>query len=543
MGKSRKNRTGPTKNASLLVIGLMVIAGSTADSAFAATKAIKAARMIDPSGRAIQNVVVIVDGDRITSIGTSPPPAGSEVIDVGQLTLIPGLIDVHTHMTYYWDRRPGTKPLGQPRRPAGVTVVLAAENARRTLETGVTTVRDLGASNETDYAMRDLINIGKMVGPRMFVAGQGLSAQRNAAPNPDLYRQNAEARIAAGSDWVKIYGSRGSYQSVDTTQTVTFEEMKAAVDAAHAKGYRVAIHSYGAAGVKDAVRAGADSIEHGIELDDDTIAEMIKRGTVWVPTIDHNRYYVDAKDEFQFEPDTIPPLKAYLEKNFDATRRAVKAGVTLAMGSDAVYTMFGQNTRELDWFVKAGMTPWQALQTATTNAAKLLGKETQLGAIAPGYYADLVAVDGDPLTDINAVVHRVRWVMKAGAVVVDQQSDVQAAVEGFLTHLGDGDFDKVAADLAPKSIVVIARAGTNSYQTGEEWLAGLRRNPNPTTFREPLTNLHVTIDSEALAYLRADFAIIRDGTTQSHGVDQFTLTREGGVWRVAVVAFTSIPSR
>jgi len=526
-----------------LVIGLVVVAAGTADSAFAATKAIKAARMIDPAGRVIQNVVVVVDDDRITSVGTSPPPAGSEVIDVGQLTLIPGLIDVHTHMTYYWDRAPGTKPLGQPRRPAGVTVVLAAENARRTLETGVTTVRDLGASNETDYAMRDLINIGKMVGPRMFVAGQGLSAQRNAAPNPDAYRQNAEARIAAGSDWVKIYGSRGSYQSVDTTQTVTFEEMKAAVDAAHANGHRVAIHSYGASGVKDAVRAGADSIEHGIELDDETIAEMVKRGTVWVPTIDHNRYYVDAKDEFQFEPDTIPPLKAYIDKNFDATRRAVKAGVTLAMGSDAVYTMFGQNTRELGWFVKAGMTPWQALQTATTNAAKLLGKETQLGAIAPGYYADLVAVDGDPLTDINAVVNRVRWVMKAGAVVVDQPSNVEAAVERFLMHLGDGDFDRVAADLAPKSIVVIARGGTNTYQTGEEWLAGLRRNTNFTKFREPITNLHVTIDSEALAYLRADFAIIRDGTTQSHGVDQFTLTREGGVWRVAVVAFTSIPSR
>ena len=526
-----------------LVIGLVVVAAGTGDSAFAATKAIKAARMIDPAGRVIQNVVVVVDDDRITSVGTSPPPAGSEVIDVGQLTLIPGLIDVHTHMTYYWDRAPGTKPLGQPRRPAGVTVVLAAENARRTLETGVTTVRDLGASNETDYAMRDLINIGKMVGPRMFVAGQGLSAQRNAAPNPDAYRQNAEARIAAGSDWVKIYGSRGSYQSVDTTQTVTFEEMKAAVDAAHANGHRVAIHSYGASGVKDAVRAGADSIEHGIELDDETIAEMVKRGTVWVPTIDHNRYYVDAKDEFQFEPETIPPLKAYIDKNFDATRRAVKAGVTLAMGSDAVYTMFGQNTRELGWFVKAGMTPWQALQTATTNAAKLLGKETQLGAIAPGYCADLVAVDGDPLTDINAVVNRVRWVMKAGAVVVDQPSDVEAAVERFLMHLGDGDFDRVAADLAPKSIVVIARGGTITYQTGEEWLAGLRRNTNFTKFREPITNLHVTIDSEALAYLRADFTIIRDGTTQSHGVDQFTLTREGGVWRVAVVAFTSIPSR
>src|SRR4051812_21147189 len=416
--------------------GWIVVALSAAipGAASAATRAIKAARMIDPTGHSIANVVIVVENDRITSIGTAPPPAGAEVIDLGPLTLVPGLIDVHTHMTYYWDRAPGTRPLGQPRRPAGVTVVLAAENARRTLQSGVTTVRDHGAANETDYAMRDLINMGRMIGPRMFVAGQGLSAQRNAAPNPELYRQNAEARIAAGSDWVKIYGSRGSFQSVDTTQTVTFEEMKAAVDAAHAKGHRVAIHSYGASGVRDAVRAGADSVEHGIELDDQTIAEMVKRGTVWVPTIDHNRYYVDAKDEFQFEADTIPPLKDYIAKNLESTRKAVKAGVTLAMGSDAVYTMFGQNTRELGWFVKAGMTPWQALQTATTNAARLLGKETELGAIAPGYFADLVAVEGDPLTDISAVIDHVRWVMKGGAVVVDEQQDVQAAVERFLQH-------------------------------------------------------------------------------------------------------------
>jgi imidazolonepropionase-like amidohydrolase len=226
--------------------------------------------------------------------------------------------------------------------------------------------------------------------------------------------------VTAGSDWVKVYGSRGSYQSVDTTQTLTYEQMKAAVDAAHAKSRPVAIHSYGPSGVKDAVRAGADSIEHGIDLDDETIADMARRGTVWVPTIDHNRYYVDAKDEFGFAPDTIPPLKAYIEKNLESTRRAFKAGVTIGMGSDAVYTMFGQNTRELEWFVKAGMTPAQALATATTIPAALLGHARDLGAIAPGYFADIVAVEGDPLVDITAVVSRVRWVMKAGAVVVDR---------------------------------------------------------------------------------------------------------------------------
>src|SRR5262249_38531513 len=241
--------------------------------------------------------------------------------------------------------------------------------------------------------------MGKMVGARMFVAGQGLSAQRGAEPNPDRYREQAEARIAAGSDWVKIFGSRGSFQSVETTQTVTFEEMKAIVDAAHAKQHPVAIHSYGPSGVKDAVRAGADSVEHGIDLDDETIAEMARRGTVWVPTIDHNRYYVEAKDEFGFAPDTIPPLRAYIEKNLESTRRAVKAGVRIAMGSDAVYTMFGQNTRELAWFVKAGMTPAQALASATTIPAAMLGHRRDLGSIAPGSFADLVAVEGDPLAD------------------------------------------------------------------------------------------------------------------------------------------------
>jgi imidazolonepropionase-like amidohydrolase len=270
--------------------------------------------------------------------------------------------------------------------------------------------------------MRDLINMGKMVGPRMFVAGQGLSAGRGGSVDPQTFREQAEARIAAGSDWIKIFGSRGSFQSVDTTQTVPYEAMKAVVDAAHAKNHRVAIHSYGPSGVRDAVRAGADSVEHGIDLDDDTLAEMVKRGTVWVPTIDHNRYYVDAKDEYGFAPETIPPLQHYIERNLESTRRAVKAGVKIAMGSDAVFSMFGQNTRELAWFVKAGMTPTQALAAATTVPAALLGHERDLGAIAPGYFADLVAVDGDPLSDVNILINHVVWVMKGGAVVIDKRS-------------------------------------------------------------------------------------------------------------------------
>ena len=546
MKKPAGTAKAPTLNDGWVLVCLLWLL--FAPSALAATKAIRAGKVVDASGTVITNAVIVVDGDRIVSVGTAPPPAGAEVIDLSRLTVLPGLIDLHTHMTYVWDPASGTRPLSQPRRSAGVTTVLAAENARKTLETGVTTVRDLGASGDVDYAMRDLINMGRMVGPRMFVAGQGLSAPRADAPKPD-YRQLADARVTAGSDWVKVYGSRGSYQSVDTTQTLTFDEMKAAVDAAHARNHPVAIHSYGASGVKDAVRAGADSIEHGIELDDETIAEMVQRGTVWVPTIDHNRYYVEAKDEFGFAPETIPPLRAYLEKNLDATRRAFKAGVKLGMGSDAVYSMFGQNTRELGWFVKAGMTPAQALATATTIPAALLGHAHDLGAIGPGYFADLVAVDGDPLADINVVIDKVRWVMKGGDVVVDRTApaDLKAFVERFLLHLGDHQIDAVAADMAPKALVVISRERdgqwTNSEQTGDEWIAAMRRGTAAPTFREPLTTVIVTIDSSHLAHVRADFQILRDGRSVSHGVDQFTLVREPSGWKFVVIAFTSMPAQ
>jgi imidazolonepropionase-like amidohydrolase len=255
----------------------------------------------------------------------------------------------------------------------------------------------------------------------MFVAGSGLSAPRNATNTIDQWRQLVEQRVQAGSDWIKVYGSRGSYESVDTTQTLTFDDMKAIVAAGHAAKTPVAIHSYGASGVHDAVLAGGDSIEHGIEIDDDTFREMVKRGTVWVPTIDHNRYYVDAKDDFGFAPETIPPLQAYIQKNFQSAKRAFELGVKLGMGSDAVYSGFGQNTGELRWFVKAGMTPAQALATATTTAAALLGHEKDLGQIAAGFSADIVAIEGEPLQNIEDVIKGVKWVMKDGEVVVDKR--------------------------------------------------------------------------------------------------------------------------
>ena len=399
---------------------LLLIAASLQSQA--TVTALRFGRLWDGS-RTIADAVVVIEANHIASVGSGAAqiPRGAAVVDLRPFTAIPGLIDLHTHMTYYWDRQPGTRPLAQPQRRPAVTVFLAQNNARRTLEAGVTTVRDLGSSGDLDFAMRDLIARGAMIGPRMFIAGQGIVADRDGSPNPDAMRQAAEERLKTDSDWIKIYASRGSFDSVDTTQTITFDEMKAIVDAAHAQKRKVAIHSYGPSGVKDAVRAGADSVEHGIDLDDETLAEMVERGTVWVPTIDHNRFYIDARDDFGFRPDVVGPLQDYIARNLESTRRAVKAGVTVGMGSDAVFTMFGQNTRELEWFVKAGMTPVQALASATTVGAGLLGMQDRLGRVAPGFSADIVAIDGDPTRDINAVLTGVKWVMKDGKVVVDQR--------------------------------------------------------------------------------------------------------------------------
>ncbi len=204
------------------------------------------------AGAPIKDGVIVIDGDRIVSVGSGnrAVPSGAQVIDLRPLTAIPGLIDAHTHITYVWDGAPGTTPLKQPRREPAATIDAAAANARRTLETGVTTVRDLGASAGTDYAMRDRIAAGTMVGPRMFVAGQGISAGRGGGPAVDSIPGLIETRVKAGSDWIKVYASRGSFDSVDTTQTLTFEEIKAIVDTAHAAGKKVAIHSYGPSGVK-----------------------------------------------------------------------------------------------------------------------------------------------------------------------------------------------------------------------------------------------------------------------------------------------------
>jgi imidazolonepropionase-like amidohydrolase len=410
---------------------------ATSSTALAATTVLKFGKLVDGTGRVLTNAVVIVQDDRVQSVATGNPPVppGAEVIDLSRFTGIPGLIDAHTHVTYYWDgvTPPRTEP---PRHPA-VMAIFGQENAYKALEAGVTTIRDLNAAQGVDLAMRDLVNMGKMVGPRMFVSGTAIRITRGLGPpapvgimldGVDAVIRGARQVIASGADWVKIHGSTGGFDDVTQFQTFMFDEMKAAADVTHALGKKIAIHSYGPAGARDAVRAGTDSLEHATDVDDETIAEMVKRGTYYIPTIDHNQYYVENADNvFRFPAGTKERLQDYIRRNAETARKAFRAGVRLVMGSDAVYNGWGLNTRELDWFVKIGMTPAQALKTATTEPAAMLGMEKSLGAVAPGFFADIVAVEGDPLADITAITRRenVRWVMKGGRVVVDKTKGIQ----------------------------------------------------------------------------------------------------------------------
>jgi imidazolonepropionase-like amidohydrolase len=361
-----------------------------------------------------KDACITVEADRITAVGSCAEPG----VDLTRYTAIPGMVDVHTHMTYVLNNR-----VSRAGRTAAVPF-LAQGNARKTLETGVTTVRDLGAQGYADIAMRDLINLGQMVGPRMFVAGYGLAQRKgrpagpNLADGPEEVAKIVKEQVAAGADVIKMYGSTGSGKDVSGTETFSFEEMKAACDAAHAAGKRIAIHSYGPVGARDAVRAGTDSLEHATDMDDETIAELARRKIFYVPTIDHNRYYADNAELLKYTAQDVEGLNGYVARNLESAKKAVKAGVKFAMGSDAVYTMFGENTRELEWFVKAGMSPEEALRAATANGAELLGQK-DVGAIRVGAFADIAAVDGDPLADIQAATRRVRWVMKSGQVVVE----------------------------------------------------------------------------------------------------------------------------
>ncbi|MEP1094743.1 MAG: amidohydrolase family protein [Cyclobacteriaceae bacterium] len=389
---------------------------------YSQSKVIYFGKVINGKGVEIEDAAVLIDGEEIIAVGAEKDvkvPANTTKVNLRAYTAIPGLIDAHTHVTYYWDEAPGTKPWEQlGTLGTAVTVFLARNNAIRALETGVTTIRDLGSFNDMDFSMRELISRGEMIGPRMFVSGRGLSNRRTKGV--EAVEKFAIEQLDAGADWIKMYGSTGSGNDVTGEQTFSYEEMKAAVDVAQKAGKRISIHSYGPDGARDAVRAGTNTLEHATDLDDETLAEMARKNVIYVPTVDHNRYYVDHKDEYGYTDEDVTNLNDYIGRNLETVKKAIKADVKIAMGSDAVFTGFGENTRELKWFVRAGMTPAQALETATTIGAEMLGMENKLGTIAPGYFADLVAVEGNPLEDIEVVINNVKWVMKSGQVVIDK---------------------------------------------------------------------------------------------------------------------------
>jgi len=297
--------------------------------------------------RVIADAVVVVEGERVKSVGSgnSAVPPNAHVVDLSKLYGIPGMIDNHTHITYWSDPqpRPGVRPLQTSMGlPTAVRVFMAQENARKSLEAGFTTVRDLGSQEYADIAMRDLINRGAMKGPRIFAAGYGLHVtSRTPRPGEVLVPTGGEAngpaevmkavreQIAAGADVIKMFGSVGGFDNVNTNQTFTFDEMKAAVDVAHAYGKKIAIHSYGASGARDAVRAGADSLEHAVDIDDATLREMVNRGTVYIPTVAHNQSYWDNADWYGFAR-SFETMLGQVDKGTVVQLGAGGAGVAVA---------------------------------------------------------------------------------------------------------------------------------------------------------------------------------------------------------------------
>jgi imidazolonepropionase-like amidohydrolase len=388
--------------------------------------AIRAARMLDVSrGQLITEAVVLIEGDHITAAGSKLTiPPGTRIIDLGDNTLLPGLIDAHTHITYHFDE---TGHFGlSVDRTTDITMKYAAENALRTVEAGFTTIRNLGAGYRVDLRLRDAIARGEVSGPKMIVSGEPLlpdeliDATTSAERIPRI-RGFVRARVAEGADVIKIF------EGVDERGSPLFsrEEIQAAVEEAGRAGLKVAVHAHEAAAIKAAVAGGCASIEHGTFLDDEAIRLMVEHHTALVPTLYLPTHYLEHKSHFAFGNSTWDFFEKLRSHNLENLRRAKKAGVLVVNGSDAVAGLHGQNAREIIWLVKAGLTPAEAMRAATIDAAKLLGLENQTGEIKEGLLADLIAVAGDPLHDIQSL-ERVQFVMRGGQVIKDSIAKAQS---------------------------------------------------------------------------------------------------------------------
>ena len=390
---------------------------------------IKAARMLDvETGEIIPNAVIVVDGDRISAVNPKKIPKGATVIDLGDVTLLPGLIDMHVHLTGQLGTRPfRSEVLDGPADGA----LRGAFYARKTLLAGFTTVRNMGSGAFVAIALHHAIEDGYAEGPRIVAAGHALGItgghcdttgykpgvlegdyRNGVADGVDEVTRAVRYQIKHGAGVIKTCATAGvlSFEGPVGAQQYTEEELRAIADEAHRHGLRAAAHAHGTEGIMAATRAGIDSIEHGSMLTDEAIALMKEHGTYLVPTT----YLTDAID-FSILP---PPIRAKGEYVMplakESLRKAIAAGVKIAFGTDAAVYPHGDNAKEFAALVERGMTPLAALRSATLNAIDLLGVDDR-GTIAAGKLADIIAVEGNPLEDITAT-ERVRFVMKGGKV-------------------------------------------------------------------------------------------------------------------------------
>jgi imidazolonepropionase-like amidohydrolase len=443
--KASKNSLSPAssmreivRRAAVIVAILAMLAGmaitASAQSPAPKRTVIRAGHVLNVrTGELRANQAIVIVGDKIAQIAASSEVAaapGDTTIDLPDATVLPGLIDMHTHLTF------DLNSLGYQ----GLSISTAREalhgarNARRTLEAGFTTVRNLGAKDYADIALRDAINDGDVIGPRIIASGPAMGitgghCDENLLPPAfhfqgggvadgiEAVQHKVREIIKYGADVIKICATGGVLSKGDdpNASQYTLEEMKAIVADAHRLGRKVAAHAHGAEGVRWASEAGVDSIEHGHLMDDAAIATLKKNGTYLVPTLFLGEYMeknMDRSDIPEYSKQKMRDVIAQMRKN---TGRAFAAGVKVAFGTDAAVYPHGLNAGEFHVYVQLGMTPLASIQTATINAADLLGSKFQVGSMEPGKFADVIAVDGDPTKDVTILEH-VKFVMKSGAV-------------------------------------------------------------------------------------------------------------------------------